>query len=68
MTTRLDQHILLLLDEHESLAQEQIASHLHEPTHDVRLVLNQLRGIGFVEGLAVGKPEAHVTRPVAYRV
>jgi predicted ArsR family transcriptional regulator len=58
--------ILALLDEHESLAYEQIAAHLNEPPDDVRDALSRLRGIGLVEALAAGELHAHTTRAVAY--
>ena len=56
----------MLLEQHEQLAYEQIAANLDEPPHTVREGLSRLRGIEFVDVLAVGELEAHITRPTAY--
>jgi predicted ArsR family transcriptional regulator len=58
--------ILVLLEQHEQLAYDQVAAELDEPPPTVRDALSRLRGIGFVDVLAVGELEAHVTRPAAY--
>jgi predicted ArsR family transcriptional regulator len=57
--------ILELLDEHNSLADEQIAAHLQEPVGPVRVALEQLRVDGYVGVLAVGALEGQL-RPVGY--
>jgi predicted ArsR family transcriptional regulator len=58
--------ILELLEEHGSLAYEQIAAHLHEPPDAVRNVLSSLRGRGLVDVLGVGDLEGHATRTAVY--
>jgi predicted ArsR family transcriptional regulator len=57
--------ILELLDEHNSLADEQIAAHLQETVGPVRAALEQLRVDGYVGVLAVGALEGQL-RPVGY--
>jgi predicted ArsR family transcriptional regulator len=57
--------ILDLLDQHASLADEQIAAHLQEPIGPIRAALEQLRVEGYVGVLAVGAFEGQL-RPVGY--
>lgn len=58
--------ILELLEQHGSLAYEQIAAHLNEPPDEVRNLLASLRDRGFVDVLSVGELDAKVTRAAAY--
>jgi DNA-binding transcriptional ArsR family regulator len=53
--------ILELLEQHGSLAYEQIAAHLHKPPDAVRNTLASLRDKGLVDVLSVG--ELRVTAP-----
>ncbi len=62
---RMEGSILELLDQHNSLADEQIAAHLHRPIGPVRAALEQLRVGGYVGVLAVGALEGQL-RPVGY--
>jgi predicted ArsR family transcriptional regulator len=57
--------ILALLDQHASLADEQIAAHLREPIGTVRAALERLRVDGLVAVLAVGALDGQL-RPVGY--
>jgi predicted ArsR family transcriptional regulator len=57
--------ILVLLEQHQQLPYDEVAAELGEPAHLVREALSRLRGIGFVDVVAVGELEAHVTRPSA---
>jgi predicted ArsR family transcriptional regulator len=58
--------ILELLEQHGSLAYEQIAAQLHRPPDLVRNVLAHLRDAGFVDVLSVGELEGNVTRAASY--
>jgi DNA-binding transcriptional ArsR family regulator len=58
--------ILALLEQHGSLAYEQIAAHLHEPPDAVRNALTSLRERGFVDLLSVGELEGHSKAVAAY--
>jgi len=58
--------ILALLEQHGSLADEQIAAHLHEPPDAVRNALTDLHKRGLVDVLSVGELEGHTTRAAAY--
>jgi predicted ArsR family transcriptional regulator len=58
--------ILALLEQHGSLAYEQIAAHLHEPSDAVRNALVSLRDRGLVDVLSVGELEGNVTRAASY--
>jgi predicted ArsR family transcriptional regulator len=58
--------ILELRERHGSLAYEQIAAQLGEPSDAVRNALSDLRDAGFVDVLAVGELEGHVTRAASY--
>jgi predicted ArsR family transcriptional regulator len=58
--------ILELLEQHGSLGYEQIAAHLDARPDAVRDALTRLRGLGFVDALAVGELEAHLTRSASY--
>ncbi len=58
--------IMRLLEEHGSLAYDQLAAHLGEPPDAVRAALQALRERGLVDGLPVGRLEGHLTTAVAY--
>jgi len=58
--------ILELLEQQGSLAYEQIAAHLGESPDAIRSALSDLRESGFVEVLAVGELEGHITRAASY--
>jgi predicted ArsR family transcriptional regulator len=58
--------ILELLEQHGSLAYEQIAAHIHEAPDSVRNALARLRDRGLVDVLSVGELEGHSTRAAAY--
>ena len=58
--------VLELLEQHGSLAYDQIAALLHEPPDQVRNVLADLRERGFVDVLAVGELEGNRTRASSY--
>jgi predicted ArsR family transcriptional regulator len=58
--------ILELLEQHGSLAYEQIAAHLHEPPDQVRNTLQDLRESGFVTVLAIGLVEGQGATPATY--
>ena len=58
--------ILALLEQHGSLAYEQIAAHLNEPPDAVRRVLASLRARGLVDVLGISEVEGHGTRAAAY--
>jgi predicted ArsR family transcriptional regulator len=61
-----DGAILRLLDEHHSLAYEQIAAHLGEAPDAVRDALVDLRSRGLVVAIGVGELEGQVTRAASY--
>jgi predicted ArsR family transcriptional regulator len=63
---RMEGSILALLEQHGSLAYEQVAAHLNEPPDAVRNLLTDLRERGLVDVLSVGEPEGNRTRAVAY--
>jgi predicted ArsR family transcriptional regulator len=58
--------ILSLLEQHGSLAYEQIALTLNEPPDAVRNVLASLRARGLVDVLGISEVEGHGTRAAAY--
>jgi DNA-binding transcriptional ArsR family regulator len=58
--------ILALLEEHGSLAHEQIAAHLNEPPDAVRHLLSAMRDLGLVDVLTVGEFEGHSTQAASY--
>jgi predicted ArsR family transcriptional regulator len=58
--------ILELLEQHGSLAYEQIAAHLGRPAHVVRTELDDLRKQGLVDAVAVGKLEGELTNAASY--
>jgi predicted ArsR family transcriptional regulator len=58
--------ILALLEEHGSLAHEQIAAHLHERPDAVRNTLSSLRERGLVDALTVGELEGETNRAASY--
>lgn len=58
--------ILLLLEQHGSLAAEQIASHLGDPLATVNAGLRTLRDRGLIDVLSVGELEGHSTRAASY--
>lgn len=58
--------ILLLLEQHGSLAAEQIAGHLGDPLASVNAGLRNLRDRGLIDVLSVGELEGHRTRAAAY--
>jgi predicted ArsR family transcriptional regulator len=58
--------ILVLLEQHGSLAYEQIAAHLNERPDAVRNALTSLRDRGLVEVLTIGELQAHSTGAPAY--
>ena len=60
--------ILALLEEHGSLAHEQIAAHLHEPPDAVRNTLLSLRERGLVDALTVGEIEGQTTNTAYWRL
>ena len=62
----LEGSILALLEQHGSLAYEQIAAHLHERPDLVRNALADLRDRGLVDVLSIGELEGQVTRSAAY--
>ena len=58
--------ILALLEQHGSLAYDQVAALLHEPPDQVRNDLASLRDRGLVDVLAIGELEGHNTRASSY--
>ena len=62
----MDASILALLEEHGSLAYDQIAVMLDERADNVRDVLTRLRERGLADVLAVGELEGHRTRAASY--
>ena len=58
--------ILELLEQHGSLAYEQIAAHLHERPDAVRNALTDLRDRGLVDVLSVGELVGNRTNAAAY--
>ena len=58
--------ILELLEQHGSLAYEQIAAHLHERPDTVRNALTDLRDRGLVDVLSVGELVGNRTNAAAY--
>jgi len=66
MGPSVDLSILALLEEHGSLAYEQIAAQLNRPPDLVRNALVDLRNRGFVDVLRVGELEGNRTRAAAY--
>ena len=58
--------ILELLEQHESLGYEQIASHLGEPAAAVRSAVADLRESGFVDAITVGELEGNLTTAASY--
>jgi predicted ArsR family transcriptional regulator len=58
--------ILALLEQHGSLAHEQIAAQLNEPPDTVRNTLVSLRDRGVVDVLTVGELEGHTRLPASY--
>ena len=58
--------ILALLEEHGSLAHEQIAAHLRKPPDAVGNTLLSLRDRGLVDVLSVGALEGETTRAASY--
>jgi predicted ArsR family transcriptional regulator len=62
----LARRILTLLEERGSLGYDEIAAVLEEPPDLVREALSRLRGLGFVDAMAVGELEAHLTRSASY--
>ena len=58
--------ILELLEQHGSLAYEQIAAHLHERPDAVRNALADLRDRGLVNVLSVGELVGNLTNAAAY--
>jgi predicted ArsR family transcriptional regulator len=62
----MDGSILALLEQHGSLAYEQIAAHLNEPPDAVRSALGNLRHRNLVDVLGISEVEGHGTREGAY--
>jgi predicted ArsR family transcriptional regulator len=58
--------ILELLEQHGSLAYEQVAAHLHERPDAVRNALTDLRDRGLVDVLSVGELVGNRTNAAAY--
>jgi predicted ArsR family transcriptional regulator len=58
--------VLELLEQHGSLAYEQIAAHLHRPPDEVRNTLVAMRDRGLIDVLSVGELEGNVTRAASY--
>jgi predicted ArsR family transcriptional regulator len=58
--------VLALLEQHGSLAYEQIAAHLGRPPDLVRNVLTDLRARGLIDVLSVGELEGSLTRSASY--
>ena len=62
----MDLAILLLLQQHNSLAASQVAEHLGDPLDAVNATLRRLRDRGAVDVLAVGQLEGHTTEAASY--
>ena len=62
----LDRSILAVLEEHGSLAYEQIAAHLQERPDVVRNALTNLRDRGLIDVLSVGELVGNLTNAAAY--
>jgi predicted ArsR family transcriptional regulator len=62
----MEESILELLEQHGSLAYEQIAAHLNQAPDAVRNALTAMRERGLVDVLSVGELEAHGARAAAY--
>ena len=58
--------ILELLEQHGSLAAEQIAAQLGVPSDEVRVALADLRYRGLVDVFGVGQLEGNLTKAAAY--
>lgn len=58
--------ILLVLEQHDSLAAEQIAAHLGDSLASVNAGLRDLRDRGLIDVLSVGELEGHRTRAASY--
>ena len=58
--------ILLLLEQHESIAADQIAAQLGDPLVSVNAGLRNLRDRGLIDVLSVGELEGHSTRAASY--
>ena len=62
----MDGSILAVLEEHGSLAYEQIAAHLQERPDVVRNALTNLRDRGLIDVLSVGELVGNLTNAAAY--
>jgi len=65
-SAQVDLAILLLLQQHDSLAASQVAEHLGDPLDAVNATLRRLRDRGAVDVLAVGELEGHTTEAASY--
>jgi predicted ArsR family transcriptional regulator len=64
--TTLTVAILELLEQHGSLAYDEVAARVDERPDAVRDALARLRGVGFVDSVTVGDLEAHLSQPATY--
>jgi predicted ArsR family transcriptional regulator len=64
----MERSILALLEQHDSLAYEQIAVQVDKPPNIVRSLLSELRASGFVDLLSFGEFEAHTTNASYWRL
>jgi predicted ArsR family transcriptional regulator len=62
---RLGMRVLALLERDGPLGYGEVATRLDEPPDAVRASLTRLRDLGFVDAVAVGELEAHLTRAAA---
>jgi predicted ArsR family transcriptional regulator len=58
--------ILILLEQHNTLAFDQIVAQLDDPPSEVRSALTDLREAGFVHVLALGEVQTHSTPAASY--